>query len=723
LLIWTQIGAAILALLVSHLLGNSQLFFAKLIYTLKGRFDILMFGQSLLIFAFLLGPTLLLGASFPLVTKIYVRSFHRMGRSIGTAYALNTVGAIVGSFVAGFVLVPFLGKAFSVRLVCGLQLGVALAGLLFVEGRSAVPTANFDRATSRGMLRLMYVVLLFALGGFSLYRFPDWSPQLLSYGRYHYFREMEGDLLTTGWARALWQGREILSRHEVGREVVFYGDGLAGFTTVEKSIDSLGTVKYTLLNSGKPDASSHGDRSTQTLLAHVPLIFHPHPEKVMVVGLASGMTAGEVLHYPVRQLDILEINPAVVKACAFFNPWNNGCLTDPRTRIIVQDGRNHLALTQEHYDVIISEPSNPWMAGLANLYTRECFLDAKSRLRDGGIFVQFIHSYEMDWPTFALAGRTFCDVFPQSLMMRTLTGVGDYLLIGFKGKAALDLEAARRNMVYARKSTNMTLDDPAILYQLIVSEDLKALFGAGPIHTDDRPLLEFAAPRQLYTEDIQVEKHIARRAWLSKETRRVIEADKDTEARLDMVAFAASAFTPVFRLVEPNELNPQQEERYLEVLDGYCQNVVVGDYDVLPDRSLRMRCASRQLDEIRKHLSFHPRDGRAYRNMAIALKQAGKTREAIQALEKAISLNPFDFRASNNLGLIFMEQGDLEGAEKAFRTSIQVNPAHANAYFNLAEIQARQGQRKEAAFLIRQGLRYEDNPVAHRLLRELLLPP
>jgi spermidine synthase len=252
---------------------------------------------------------------------------------------------------------------------------------------------------------------------------------------------------------------------------------------------------------------------------------------------------------------------------------------------------------------------------------------------------------------------------------------------------------------------------------------LKTLFGDGPLHTDDRPLLEFAAPRQLYITDLGVDEQIARRPWLSEDTRHIVEANKDAEARLDMVAFAASAFAPYFRLVKPYELDPPQRDRYQEIVDAYCRNVPVVDYDVLPEKSLRTRCAGFQLERIRKHLSTHPADGPAYHNMAMALKQVGKTQEAIGAIKKAISLNPFDFRAYNNLGLTYLEQGDLKAAERAFRSTIQVNPAHANAYFNLAEIRARQGQREKAVSLLRQGLGYEDNPVAHRFLRELLLSP
>jgi spermidine synthase len=113
------------------------------------------------------------------------------------------------------------------------------------------------------------------------------------------------------------------------------------------------------------------------------VLFHPHAQSVKVLGLASGMTSGEVLLYPIRRLDIVEINAQVVSACRqFFHPWNNHCLDDPRTRIIIQDGRNHLALTRDTYDVIISEPSNAWMAGLANLYSLEFFQLAKKQ-QDG----------------------------------------------------------------------------------------------------------------------------------------------------------------------------------------------------------------------------------------------------------------------------------------------------------------------------------------------------
>jgi spermidine synthase len=708
LLVLTQIGAALLALFVSQFLGNSQFFFAKLIYTFQDRFGEMILVQSIIVFLVMSAPTLLLGATFPLVAKIYARSLPHMGRSIGTAYALNTIGAISGSFAAGFLLIPFLGKENGLRLIIAFQLAFSLVawGVVGLRTRQNV----FKWFSLSGMAIIGIALLL---------NFPSWNRQFLSFGRYHNFKGMEGDMIRSSFSDALIAGQKILSRYETGRKIIFYGDGTGGFTTVEKLTDSLGTIKYTLLNSGKPDASSHGDRSTQTLLAHVPLLFHPNPENVMVLGLASGMTAGEALLYPIKRMDALEINRQVVKACEIFRPWNNDCLNDPRSRIIVQDGRNHLELTKETYDVIISEPSNPWMAGLANLYTFDFFRTVRKHLKDNGIFVQWIHSYEMDWFTFSMAGRTFAEVFPDGLLMTTLTGVGDYLLVGFKNNKGLNPNVAEKNLRYAEKSRNMSLKDPRLLFRLIITEDLKGLFGPGPLHTDNRPLLEFAAPKQLYKTDSSIEKRISQRSSLSRRTKEIIEATDNTDALLDMAELSASVYAPIFGTLDPDLITPAQGKRYLDILETYCKCSLVSDYGIFPNRKLREKCALLQAAGIRNHLALNPEDAPAYYSLGQALKQMGKTGEAIFAFQKAISLDPFHVKACNNLGVAFLEQGDIPKAQEAFLKAIYIDPGHSKAYFNLAQIAMRRGERDKALSYLQEGLKHEDNPRARRLLEEL----
>ncbi|MHC4343728.1 MAG: fused MFS/spermidine synthase [Planctomycetota bacterium] len=292
LLILTQIAAGLSVLGVSQLMGNSQLFFGKLIFQFRDQFGLLSFSKAVILFAFMILPTLCLGATFPLVGKIYTKSVSKVGRSIGFAYAVNTVGAVLGSFCAGFVLIPLLGKEKSLGLVVGVQLATSLAvggALLIRRGleRPRITEALKPAALAAGAAGLVLCFLL-----------PAWNHRVLSSGKYHRLEDIEAEIRTTGWLEALFGGSKILTRAERAR-VVYYGDGIEGFTTVLKYPDPVSGAYYSMANSGKMDASSRGDMQTQTLLAHFPMLFHPGPKKVMVLGLASGITAGEVLHYPV----------------------------------------------------------------------------------------------------------------------------------------------------------------------------------------------------------------------------------------------------------------------------------------------------------------------------------------------------------------------------------------------------------------------------------------
>jgi len=709
-LIITQVCASLSALLVSHVIGNSPFFFAKLIYGLHGSFPLLIFVQSLVLGLILVTPTLFLGAAFPLVNKIHVQSMADLGASLGKAYALNTLGAILGSFTAGFLLIPLLGKENGLRLVLLIQFSAA-ALALFLTGKGLRRRARVR--LSGACMILMFFVLL--------WNFPSWQPDLLSRGWYRDFKPIEGVLHRAGWLDALWNGPDWLAKQRQGLEVVFYGEGIGGFTTVEKEITSLGTEEYAMFNSGKADASSHGDRSTQTLSAHIPLLFHPGALNVMVLGLASGMTAGEVLLYPIKRLDMVEINEEVVKACrSFFKPWNTDCLNDPRSRLIVQDGRNHLAMTHEKYDVIISEPSNPWMSGLAKLFSRDFFQLAKERLHEHGMFAQWIQSYEMDWETFSLLGRTFAGVFPNGALFKV--GPVDYLLLGFAGSRGLDWQHARERLRFARKSTNVTFPGVDFLVHLLLTEDLVHLFGSGPVHTDNRPHLEFAAPLKLYTGRMDMDRAIGGRRRLSADTLQKLEAHTDPDTLLDLIEFSASAHVPVFNLIRLDHLRPAQRERYREVVTGYCNRVLVPSYGIFVDPTLKRSCAETQMETIRKRISIHDSLPSDHYNLALALAAADHGEEAVEELEKTISMDPMHEPGHLALGLLMAETGKFEEAARHLETAISLSPQKTELYKYLGMIDMRRGAyQKAVSHLSRAQKHAPDDPeilgelgVAHR---------
>jgi spermidine synthase len=679
LLIFTQICAAFLALGISQLLGNSQFFFAKLIYHFKGQFVQLALIKAITLFLLMLGPTLCLGATFPLVGKIYTRSLAGVGRSIGVAYAINTLGAVLGSFCAGFLLIPLLGKEQSLLLVIGIQLLTSLiAGGYLLWEKRVEPV----RWVTLGATALLGLILCS--------NFPSWNRQALSIGRYHRFEDFGSELKSSGWLKALWLGPKILEKYQSNYELMYYGDGIGGFTTVVKIIDALGTTQYLLLNSGKGDASSRGDMPTQTLSAHLPLLFHPDPKEVMVLGLASGITAGEVLHYPIERLDIIEISAQVISASNFFTPWNNNVLSHPKTELIIQDGRAHLELTDRKYDVIISEPSNPWMAGLASLFTREFFLLASDRLNEDGIFVQFLHSYQMDWSTFALIGRTFSQVFPQSLLVTTFPekpeelGSGkDYLLIGMKGSGRLVPGIAEKNLPYARQSKNITLSNPGALYRLIVSEDLRKLCGSGPVHSDNRPHLEFAAPKQMYTDDPGIETNIRSRRWLSRETRTILRETAHVENQISFATFALSVYQPFQDMVDLSNATPEQRDRFFKIMEEYCTRSLIEDYSIFADQDLKERCLSAQIEAIKNSIYLVPDKAVAYNFLGNACTEKGELQSAIDYYKKSLEINPVSADVHNSLGSIYCRKGVVDDAISEYEKALSINPDHAGVHNNL----------------------------------------
>ena len=678
-LVATQLGAAAAALTVSQILGNSQLFFAKLIYTHQGHFDHLMLVQSLAVFAVLVTPTVFLGATFPLVNRLVIRSMATMGRTLGRAYALNTLGAIAGAFAAGFVLIPWRGMAGSLRLVILVQFGLAALALLYAGGFSR-PAVGKRQGAAAALLA----------AGLLLLPYPSWKTDLLSRGWYRDFGTFAPMIEQTGWIETLRHGADRIARERQGLDVVFQGEGVAGFTTVEKEITSLGVTEYALFNSGKADASSHGDRSTQTLCAHIPLLFHPKAQDVMVLGLASGMTPGEVLLYPIRRLDIVEINAQVVVAChRFFGPWNNHCLENSRTRLIVQDGRNHLALTRHSYDVIISEPSNPWMAGLANLFSLEFFRLARQHLNPGGLFAQWIQSYEMDWSTFALIGRTFATVFPEGALIKI--GPVDYLLLGFRDGGTFDWRAARERLTFAQRSRNVVFPSTDFLVHLVLTEDLSNLFGPGPRHTDNRPRLEFAAPRSLYSNTLDIDRMTAGRCRLSTATRALRDARRDPDTLLDLVAFSASANVPMFNVLPSAALDETQTKHYRQIVTGYCRRVLVPAYGVFGDPALKACCADIQAEAIRRQILTNAPRAMDYYNRGVALTAAGHIAEAEEQLQAALALEPDHASAHMALGLLRAARGDLDAAARHLARTAELSPHSTDSFKYLGMVEGRRG--------------------------------
>lgn len=439
------------------------------------------FGVQLLVALLVMFPTtFLLGGIFPAVLQAHARRLDRVPSSVGRVYAANTLGTILGAVAGGFLLVPWLGVGDTVVLAAAVELGLAL----LVAWKLSPGEARRRLALAAPFTAGLALVAVAR---------PGWDVLLMNSGVYMNLHDLpEG---------RTWQ--DFLRGLRKNNRVVYHREGLTASVLVADHLPS--KSRYLSVN-GKIDASSHADLETQVLLAHLPLLFHERPQDVLVIGLASGITIGSVATHPVRRIGVIEVERAMLDAARLFTEANGGVLADPRVRVRINDARNELRFDPGAYDVIISEPSNPWMTVASNLFTEEFFRLARTRLRPGGIFCQWVQAYCLRPEDLRSILAAFREAFPCVLVFETLRGV-DLLAIGTEEPVRFDLAALETRMTELRVQMDLRrvgVRRAADLLALFRLGDLEArrLLAGATSNTDDNGRVEFAAPRAFYLDTI-----------------------------------------------------------------------------------------------------------------------------------------------------------------------------------------------------------------------------
>ena len=406
-------------------------------------------------------PTLCMGAFFPIVLAIYDKKGDAVGLRVGKLYAANTLGSILGSGIAGFVLIPRYGIQSGLG-ICVCMYLLCAFGLLFFATRT-------HRIWIATLLTGCLLLLIQA---------PEWNQTRMSLG---YFR------LST-----------ILRQEQSPPKykTLYYKEGIS--TTV--AIQTLGRDQIFLRVNGKIDASSHADQSTQVGMSVLPFLFHPgQPKDVLVIGWGSGMTVGSALQFPVKKLTAIELEPAVLEAARYFGPWNFRPRLDPRLHIVYNDGRNFLSGTKQKYDVLISAPSNPWMSGVSNLFTVEYFEQVSQHLRDDGIFCQWMQAYELSEVHFFSFMASVRKKFPHIALFEPARG--DTLLLASKRPINRDIGKLRKRLgmpTFRMLAKKMHIFDEQglMLRFLLESKSIDKLIKEKKAipNTDDHNVLGYFAP-------------------------------------------------------------------------------------------------------------------------------------------------------------------------------------------------------------------------------------
>src|SRR5947209_13948807 len=424
--------------------------------------------------------TVCMGATFPVASQLYSSKVTILGRSFGSIYYLYTFGAIAGSLFAGFVLMPIIGTERTI--LAGLFFNSAMALLLLSEAK----TSRFAQGIAVGLLLL---ATLSMRGG------VFWKPEIMDRGVLIYSHAFESRPELT------------ISEHYEDTDVVYFKEGNNATISVRK-----GENYMALRTNGKVDASNRDDMITQLAVGWLPLFYHPDPRSALVIGYGSGVTVGAVAAVKeVADIDCIEIEPAVFGAAPWFSEINRKSYESPKLHMIFNDARNYMNVTRKQYDVIISEPSNPWIAGVASLFTAEFYDRVADVLKPDGVFAQWIQLYELDPEDLRMILYEVQRKFPEVSVWVT-----DSDLIIIATRQPQKLNTARLAQI-VRSDPSIVRDfrdflhseepEGLLSYYVMSTEAVRKFASKARRNTDDHPLLEFHAPRQLFsdTRDLNIE--------------------------------------------------------------------------------------------------------------------------------------------------------------------------------------------------------------------------
>ena len=450
------------------------------------RFKVSSWGGLLLLQiicagALIILPALLMGMVMPAVLVWASTNRESSVRLVGRSYAINTIGAIAGAFITGFLLIPKTSTKHT--LLFSATICLIVAGAAYQPPTTA-RDPQLRRSISVGATALLILMLFIAA--------PAMNLGDLSVGAY--------DSLV----RVLAQTREGVrddSANEAGpaeHRLLMYEEGATSTVSVRKDWQTT-----SLAINGRANASDREDMPTQVMLGQLPMLIAPTNRNGLVIGFASGVTVGSILQSPIETLDCVELERATIPASRFFEHVNNRPLSDPRLQLIIDDARTYLRVTPKRYDMIISEPSHPWVPGVANLFTREFFEMTRGRLSEEGVFVQWVQIYQMSTETLRSVLATYQDVFPHVLVFR-VGGVGkgkDLLLVG--SNKPLNLNKLAERITEPRMSAeiarvNLKSESDVRAWYVCDETTLRPAVSGAQINTDDNMHIETTVPREAF---------------------------------------------------------------------------------------------------------------------------------------------------------------------------------------------------------------------------------
>jgi len=431
----------------------------------------------LLVAAFVVLPAAFAsGVQFPMLISLLGRGRENVALHVGRAYAWNTIGSIAGSLAGGFGALPLLTAPGTWRVAFGVLVVVVIATAIHGARQRGAAKLTFAVAIAAAS-----VALITAKGPTAFWRHTP-----IGAGR---AETPKGD------------ANRLIDFVNARRRTTFWeADG------IESSISVSDTDGYALLVNGKGDGHARLDGGTQIMSGILPALLHPNPRRAVVVGLGTGTSAGWLAEVSsIERVDVIEIEPAIKHVAELCAPVNRNALANPKVHLAFGDGREFLLGRGDKVDIITAEPSNPYRAGVASLYTSEFYRACLRRLAPRGIFVQFLQAYEVDAPTIRTVYATLTSVFPHVETWQTQSG--DLLLVGSVDPLAYDDASLRAKLQIDAVRNGVRnawwADDPESIaaHYVCGNRTARVLAFEVPRNTDNRTIVEYAFARSVGTSE------------------------------------------------------------------------------------------------------------------------------------------------------------------------------------------------------------------------------
>jgi spermidine synthase len=490
-IVCNQWGVAFLFLLLYPWLDESP-YWAMLVRSVfqdtNGGFVGFHFLALLLILVVIGPPVILSGAALPLLFHHMRRQVAHLGDLAGSLYSWNTVGSLLGALLGGYALLFWLDLHHVYRL--------SLIALLCAAGILTVRVYGRVAVVSGALAMLVCGVLLL----------PAWRPELLYSGLFRkgvYLPRVDahaGDLLVGADRFVMPYGGQFAPK------ILFHTDDPTASVVVREHENPGGIRSRSIATQGKNDGDTHLDYGTTGLLAVLPALLAEKAERAFVVGWGVGTTAGELGTFEsMREVLVAEISPGVMDAAPLFDFATHSASTNPKIRVIQSDAYRALMRSTGTFDVIASEPSHVWSAGVEMLFTREFLEAARSRLSPGGVYCQFIHRYEIDAASISMVLRTFASVYDDASVWQDDNQT--LLLLGFNDpkfatdEARLAQRAARPDFKATLERSGIPSFSLLLAHELLPVGAINATELPGPIHSLYHPLLNDLAGRAFFRSD------------------------------------------------------------------------------------------------------------------------------------------------------------------------------------------------------------------------------